>query len=81
MTNVIILVVDVCIVMILAGIFNIIFFDAPIAILLIPLIILAGILAVWIVRKVSLEDGEDRTKDEDAVWPEKQRREKTKSKK
>lgn len=54
MPFVFVLIIDICIAMFLIGIVNVLWFDAPGIILLIPLLIIAIVLVIWLVRKIPL---------------------------
>lgn len=59
MSSVVILIIDVCIVMLLIGIVNVIFLNVSAIFLLIPLLILGAIFAVWLIRKIQWRDDDD----------------------
>lgn len=59
MPSAVVLIIDVCIVMLLIGIVNVIFFDVSAIFLLIPLLIIGAIFAVWLVRKIQWRDEHD----------------------
>jgi len=56
MTSVVVLVLDVLVVMLIATILNIVLLDAPIWIIIFPLIPLGIMFAIWLIRKIQDRD-------------------------